>query len=117
MLALAALLPLEAQAADDEVTVYKRAVEKRFAAWLEALWPDVEAAGVSRKTFEANLKGLKLDWSLPQLVLPNPAAPDGPALPEALVAETDASARVRRAGQLFQQEHAQRARHAPDAAR
>ena len=56
-------------AADDEVTVYKRAVEKSFAAWLEALWPDAEAARrQSRKTFDAKLKGLKLDWSLPHLV-------------------------------------------------
>ena len=36
LLALAALLPLKAQAADDEVAVYKRAVEKSFAAWLES---------------------------------------------------------------------------------
>ena len=82
--ALAALLPLQALAADDEVTVYKRAVEKSFAAWLEALWPDAEAAGVSRKTFEAHLKGLKLDWSLPQITPPDPAYPEGPALPGAL---------------------------------
>ena len=72
MLALPAL-PWEAQAAEGEVAVYERAVEKSFAAWLEALWPDVEASGVSRETFDANLKGLKLDWSLPHLVLPNPA--------------------------------------------
>ena len=45
------------------------------------LWPDAEAAGVTRKTFDANLKGLKLDWSLPQIVLPDPAYPEGPALP------------------------------------
>jgi lytic murein transglycosylase len=50
------------------------------------LWPDVEAAGISPKTFETNVKGLKLNWSLPHLVLPNPAAPGGPALPEALAA-------------------------------
>ena len=81
LLALAALLPLKAQAADDEVAVYKRAVEKSFAAWLESLWPDAEAAGVTRKTFDANLKGLKLDWSLPQIVPPDPAYPEGPALP------------------------------------
>jgi len=86
MLALAALLPIEARPAEDEVAVYKREVEKSFAAWLAALWPDAEAAGVSRKIFEANVKGLKLNWSLPHLVLPNPAAPDGPALPEALAA-------------------------------
>ena len=82
--ALTALVPLEARAADDEVTVYKRAVEKSFAAWLEALWPDAQAAGVSRKTFEAQLKGIKLDWSLPQIVPPDPAYPEGPALPAAL---------------------------------
>src|SRR5262245_43026275 len=82
--ALSALMPLEALAAEDEVTVYKREVEKSFAAWLETLWPEAQAAGVSRKTFEANLKGLKLDWSLPQIVPPDPAYPDGPALPGAL---------------------------------
>jgi membrane-bound lytic murein transglycosylase B len=73
LLALAVFLPPQAQAADDEVTVYKRAVEKSFAAWLESLWPDAEAAGVSRETFDVNLKGLKLDWSLPQIVPPDPA--------------------------------------------
>ena len=82
--ALAALVPLEVLAADDEVTVYKRAVEKSFAAWLEALWPDAQAAGVSRKTFEAQLKGVKLDWTLPQIVPPDPAYPEGPALPAPL---------------------------------
>jgi lytic murein transglycosylase len=82
--ALSALMPLEALAAEDEVTVYKREVEKSFAAWLEALWPEAQAAGVSRKTFEAQLKGLKLDWTLPQIVPPDPAYPDGPALPGAL---------------------------------
>ena len=39
---------------------------------------------MSRKTFDTQLKGLKLDWSLPQLVPPDPAAPGGPALPAAL---------------------------------
>jgi lytic murein transglycosylase len=59
-------------------------VEKGFAAWLESLWPDAEAAGISRKTFDANLKGLKLDWSLPQITPPDPAYPGGPPLPAAL---------------------------------
>jgi lytic murein transglycosylase len=67
-----------------DVAAYKRAVEQRFADWLEALWPEAEAARVSRKTFDAHLKGLRLDWSLPHLVLPDPAAPDGPRLPPAL---------------------------------
>jgi len=76
-------MPVEAQAAN-AVTAYKKAVEAQFVTWLKDLWPDAEAAGISRKTFDAELKGLKLDWSLPQLVLPNPAAPDGPALPASL---------------------------------
>jgi lytic murein transglycosylase len=83
-LMLSQLVPGQARAADDEVAVYKRAVEKSFAAWLQLLWPEAEAAGVSRQTFDAHLKGLKLDWSLPQIVPPDPAYPGGPALPTAL---------------------------------
>jgi lytic murein transglycosylase len=70
--------------AEDEVAAYKRALEKRFAEWVQELWPDAEAAGVSRETFDVQTKGLKLDWSLPQLVPPDPAVPDGPALPKEL---------------------------------
>jgi lytic murein transglycosylase len=80
------LAPLGASAAEDDVAVYKRAVEKSFAAWLQALWPDAETAGVSRKTFDANIAAIKLNWSLPHLVLPDPASPGGPKLPPALAA-------------------------------
>ena len=86
VLMLSQLVPWQAGAAGNEVAAYKRAVEKSFAAWLESLWPEAEAAGVSRKTFDAHLKGLKLNWSLPQLVLPDPAGPEGPPLPRALAA-------------------------------
>jgi len=85
LLAMLALVPFSVPAADDaEVAAYQRAVEQRFAAWLQALWPDAEAAGVSRATFDANVKGLKLNWSLPHLVLPDPASPGGPPLPRSL---------------------------------
>src|SRR5262245_65045279 len=87
VLMLAALAPQGARAAGEDVAAYRRAVEASFAQWLDALWPDAEAAGVSRETFDANLKGLKLNWSLPHLVLPNHAAPDGPPLPDALAAK------------------------------
>lgn len=73
----------EAQRGGD-VAAYKRALEQRFAQWLQSLWPEAEAAGVSRATFDAHLNGLKLKWSLPDLVLPDPAVPGGPALPAAL---------------------------------
>jgi lytic murein transglycosylase len=81
-LAVQWLLPPDAHA--DAVTEYKRAVEARFDAWLQGLWPEAEAAGVSRKTFDTQLKGLKLNWSLPQLVPPDPAVPGGPPLPASL---------------------------------
>jgi len=86
LLALAALLHASAgaRAAQDDVAVYKKAVEQRFGEWLESLWPQAEAAGVSRETFDANVKGLKLNWTLPHLVLPDPPAPGGPTLPPAL---------------------------------
>ena len=41
----------------------------KFRAFLDSLWPEAQAEGVSRKTFEANLSGLKPDFSLPDLEL------------------------------------------------
>ena len=84
ILAALALTSAGTKAADDGVAVYKRAVDESFAAWLQALWPDAEAMGVSRAVFDANIKGLKLDWSLPHLVYPDPAVPGGPPLPKVL---------------------------------
>ena len=79
---LAAAVP--AVHAANSVTAYKDAVQARFTQWLDDLWPEAEAAGISRGTFDRHLKGLKLDWSLPQLVPPNPAFTGGPALPAAM---------------------------------
>jgi lytic murein transglycosylase len=81
---LTALFPPSPARAADAVATYKKAVEAQFAQWLQGLWPEAEAAGVSRKTFETQLKGLKLDWSLPQLEPPDPAYPGGPAMPQAM---------------------------------
>ena len=83
LVAVQMLLPLWAEAQDD-ATAYKRAVEMRFAGWLQGLWPEAEAAGISHATFEAHIKDLPLDWSLPHLILPDPATPGGPALPASL---------------------------------
>lgn len=38
-----------------------------FRAWLEALWPEASAAGVSRATFDAAFRGVTPDLSLPDL--------------------------------------------------
>jgi lytic murein transglycosylase len=47
-----------------------------FRSFLDSLWPDAQARGVSRATFEAATRGLAPDMSLPDLVIPgrSPAA-------------------------------------------
>ena len=82
----ATLLTSSASAQGGDVGAYKSAVEARFSQWLQELWPEAEASGVARETFDANIQGLKLDWKLPHLVYPDPAAPGGPALPASLAA-------------------------------
>jgi lytic murein transglycosylase len=41
-----------------------------FQQWLAALWPEAQAIGVSRATFDAATRGLEPDFSLPDLVIP-----------------------------------------------
>ncbi len=41
-----------------------------FGAWLESVWPEARALGVSRATFEAATRGLEPDRSLPDLDIP-----------------------------------------------
>ncbi len=46
------------------------ATDAPFAAWLQSLWPQAQALGISRATFEAATRGLEPDLSGPDLVLP-----------------------------------------------
>jgi len=48
-----------------------------FAAWLQSLWPQAQALGISRATFDMATRGLEPDLSLPDLVLPG--RPERPA--------------------------------------
>ncbi len=64
MLAVSCTLAVLAAAAPS------RAADAAFRTFLEALWPEAEAAGVSRKTFDAAFAGLEPDLSLPNLDLP-----------------------------------------------
>jgi len=41
-----------------------------FHAWLQSLWPQAQAMGISRATFEVAAQGLEPDLSLPDLVIP-----------------------------------------------
>ncbi len=40
-----------------------------FRDWLEALWPEAQALGVSRATFDTAFRGLTPDYSLPDLII------------------------------------------------
>jgi lytic murein transglycosylase len=52
------------------------AADAAFAQWLAALWPEAQAIGVSRATFEMATRGLEPDFSLPDLAIPGrPEAP------------------------------------------
>ena len=48
-----------------------------FASWLQSLWPQAQALGISRATFETATRGLEPDFTLPDLVLPG--RPERPA--------------------------------------
>ena len=41
-----------------------------FAVWLQSLWPQAQALGIARNTFELATRGLEPDLTLPDLVLP-----------------------------------------------
>jgi lytic murein transglycosylase len=50
-------------------------LERAFPNWLETeIWPEAQAAGVSRKTFDAAFRGVTLDWEMPELRPPGAPA-------------------------------------------
>ena len=51
----------------------------RFPQFLEGLWPEAQAMGVSRATFDAALRGVEPDLALPDLVLPGKSEVKGQA--------------------------------------
>jgi lytic murein transglycosylase len=52
------------------------AADAVFERWLASLWPEAQALGVSRATFETATRGLEPDFSLPDLAVPGrPEAP------------------------------------------
>jgi lytic murein transglycosylase len=58
------------------------AADAAFAQWLASVWPEAQAMGVSRATFETATRGLEPDFSLPDLAIPgHPEAPQ-PGQPE-----------------------------------
>jgi lytic murein transglycosylase len=59
-----------------------RAADPGFTQFIASLWPEAEAAGVSRSTFDAETKGLEPDYKLPDLILPGRPATGAPSQAE-----------------------------------
>ncbi len=58
------------------------AADAAFTRFVESLWPDARAAGVSRDTFERETRGLEPDLGLPDLALPGRPETGAPEQPE-----------------------------------
>ena len=58
------------------------AADAAFQAWLQSLWPQAQALGVSRATFDMATRGLEPDLSLPELVIPGRLERKEPGQPE-----------------------------------
>jgi len=81
-----------------------------FQKFLQSLWPEAQAMGVSRRTFDDATRGLKLNLSLPDLVIPGKPkeAPRGQAeferTPEQYLSETSLT-RLTAQGRKLAAEH------------
>jgi lytic murein transglycosylase len=60
-----------------------------FETWLQSLWPQAQALGVSRATFDAATRGLEPDLTLPDLVLPGQAEKPPSGQPEFVTTPAD----------------------------
>jgi lytic murein transglycosylase len=58
------------------------AADAGFTKFIASLWPEAQAAGVSRATFDRETAGLEPDYKLPDLILPGRPATGAPAQAE-----------------------------------
>ncbi|HLG81139.1 MAG TPA: lytic murein transglycosylase [Bradyrhizobium sp.] len=87
-----------------------RAADAAFTQFIASLWPEAEAAGVSRATFERETRGLEPDYKLPDLILPGRPATGAPAQAEFVQVPADyineaAIARLAEHGQKLLQQY------------
>jgi lytic murein transglycosylase len=61
---------------------FARAADAAFTQFIVSLWPEAQAAGVSRATFDAETRGLEPDYKLPDLILPGRPATGAPSQAE-----------------------------------
>lgn len=81
-----------------------------FTQFIASLWPEAQAAGVSRATFDRETKGLEPDYKLPDLLLPGRPATGAPAQAEFVQVPADyvkesSIARLAAEGQKLMQKH------------
>ena len=81
-----------------------------FTQFIASLWPDAQAAGVSRATFDAETAGLEPDYKLPDLMLPGRPATGAPSQAEFVQVPADyvkeaTIARLAAEGQRLMQKH------------
>jgi lytic murein transglycosylase len=87
-----------------------RAADAAFTQFIASLWPEAQAAGVSRATFDAETRGLEPDYKLPDLILPGRPATGAPSQAEFVQVPADyikeaAIARLAAEGQRLMQKH------------
>src|ERR1700694_236597 len=87
-----------------------RAADAGFAQFIASLWPEAQAAGVSRATFEAETRGLEPDYKLPDLILPGRPATGAPSQAEFVQVPADylkeaSIIRLAAEGQRLMQKH------------
>lgn len=58
------------------------AADAAFTQFIASLWPEAQAAGVSRGTFDRETRGLEPDYKLPDLILPGRPATGAPSQAE-----------------------------------
>ncbi len=58
------------------------AADAAFSQFIASLWPEAQAAGVSRATFDRETRGLEPDYKLPDLILPGRPATGAPSQAE-----------------------------------
>jgi lytic murein transglycosylase len=87
-----------------------RAADAGFTQFIASLWPEAQAAGVARATFDTETRGLEPDYTLPDLILPGRPATGAPAQAEFVQVPADylkeaSIARLASEGQRLMQKH------------
>jgi len=86
------------------------AADAGFTQFIASLWPEAQAAGVSRATFDSQTRGLEPDYKLPDLILPGRPATGAPSQAEFVQVPADylkeaSIARLAEEGQRLMQQY------------